>query len=577
MPCVVCGQLLAVRGLGADETQTHLFCPQCEGLEIESQSVVRSKTKYLIQDSEINAARIPHGLGDYKKEEVLYLLIHRINRHINKFFERNGMYSFEFGYLASLIYSVYRASGFGNRSIPDFEEFWEDVTIARDGFAKLHSTFLDAYEGFLICERNTVFSGEFNDFASDYSLYPSEYSLGFRRILAALVCRDPADWDTFTTVTDEIRNFRDIRISEEPETVEEYGDFWYQFINQLKVVASMDPIINDVYSTRFPDEITIFQVEQFIEELNNSLSPTQVRKASKGICVALDRKTIETAGEKAFNQYWEEVRPLVIVSKDNIGAHPFIFKINYTEEYSSAEKDEQVSVKKEEYLYPRDYARLAKFQIFPLLRNKGTGDSGHRILKKMTDKRASKYEKQFYEFLKSRSVECHLRPEISNSDGSELDIIYVTAEEIHLVELKLFMPPPELRSREGITTVNQKFDLPIFNEETEDVSRTASGPTLPEKLQKWRELEQGDVFYTDDSFGTDKDHKQRIGENWWDKNIRQFVVSNLTPSYTEKKGIRFITDFEYVKLVDGGDEGVIYPIWDGREEQNRSREYSTQI
>lgn len=568
MPCTVCGQLLAVRNFDSDKLQTHLYCPQCEGLDIESQSVIESKAEYLINDSKLSAENIPRGLGEYNKHEVLGFLIHRINKHINRFFNKNGLYTFEFGHLASLIYSVYRAEGFGNKSISDQDEVWKSVTTLRDGFSKLHTAFLDSKHEFALCERNPGYSGSFRNFAQDYSLYASEYFFGFRRIITALVCGDPADWDTYTKVTENIRSFQDLRQTEDPETVEEYGDYWYQFINQLKAVASMDPMISEVYSTRMPDEVTIFQVRDFIEGLNKSLGPAQRKKASNGNWIILDERDIELAGKEAFGEYWKEVRPLVIVSENNLEAHPFVFQVDYTEAYESAERDETVSVKKSEYLYPRDYARLAMYQIFPLLRNKGTGDSGHEILKRMTEKRSDSYEEQFYEFLKEKADRCYLRPEISDSDGSEIDIIYLNNNEIHFVELKLFMPSIMMRSREGITTVNQKFDLEIFNEESEDSHRTPSGPTLPKKIERWLELESGDVFNADRAYGTKKDDEQLV-ENWWENTVRKFVVSNLTPTYVERDGIRFLTDFEYVRLIDEGDESVLYPIWDGRCEPNR--------
>lgn len=569
MPCVVCDGLLAVREFNSDN-QTHLYCPRCEGLDIESRGVVRAKTEYLIEDSKVNAGRIPHGLGDYQKSEVLSFLIVRLNRHLNRFFEKNGMYTFEVGYLASLIYAVYRAQGFGNKSIDDPKEFADDVTVLRDGFAVLHRAFLDAHQGFSICERKTNFSGDFNDFADDYNRLPSEYWLGFHRIVTALACGDAADWDTYTTVTDEIRNFRGMFETDDPQTVEEYGDFWYQLIIQLKVIASMDPIINDVYFTRMPEEITIFHIEEFLDELDTLLDPIKELKASEGQPVVLDEETIDQAGKQAFGEYWKEVRPLVIVGEDRLDAHPFLFEITHTEEYNLAEADGTTSIEKTEFVYPRDYARLVKYQIFPLLQNEGTAESGHRILTKLTEKRADKYEEQFYEYLEPKSTECYLRPELAESDGSELDLIYVSEDEIHLIELKLFMPPPNLRSKEGITTINQKFNLPIFNEEVDDVPRTASGPTLPDKMNQWRSLNRGHDFNADRSSGTGEHEKPCVGKDWWEKDVKQVVVSNLTPTYVEKQGIRFLTDFEYVKLVDEGDDSVLYPIWDGRQEQNRN-------
>ena len=398
MPCVACDGLLAVGDYSSDDHQTYLFCPRCKGLDIESQSVVRAKTEYLIQDSKINARRIPHGLGEYRKSDVLRLLIFRINKHLNKFFKRNGMYTFELGYLATLIYSVYRAEGFGDKSISNFEKFGEEVTTLRDGFAVLHRAFLDAHQEFSICEKKLDYSGNFDDFAKDYNQHISEFWFAFNRILASLICGDPADWNTYNTVTGEIRNFSQVIETDDPKTVKEYGDFWYQLINQLKAIASMDPIINEVYFTELPNEITIFEIEEFLGNLDDSLNQIQELKASKGHCISIDKKVIENAGKKAFDNHWEDVRPLVIVGENSLDAHPFLFEVRYTENYRLAKGDEKVPVQKTEYVYPQDYARLVKYQIFPLLQNKGTAKNGHKILKQLTEKRSDKYEEQFYEF-----------------------------------------------------------------------------------------------------------------------------------------------------------------------------------
>lgn len=564
MPCVVCGGLLAVREKNSEDLQTHLFCPRCEGLNIESKAIVRAKTEYLINDSKLNAARIPQGLADYNKNEILKVLIYRINKHINRFFEKNGIYTFEFGYLATLIYSVYNAERFGDKSISDLEEFGEDVTTLRDGFGVLHRAFLDAHQDFAICEKEAHFSDDFDDFAEDYTLHPSEYYLAFERIVRATVCGNKSEWNAYTMVVDQIRNFRKDFDIDNLETVSEYADCYYQLINQLKVVASLDPIINEVYETRLPDHVNIFHIEEFLENIDNSLNDVQRKASSEGKWVKISEEDLDQAGKDAFGEYWDEVRSLVIVGETRLDAHPFLFELTHTEKYNLAEDGGKATVKKSEYIYPRDYARLVKYQIFPLLKNNEKAKKGHKILKDLNDERSTKYERQFYKFLKSRSEECYLRPEISESDGSELDLIFVSEEDIHLIELKLFMPEIELRSKEGITTVNQKFDLPIFNQEAEGVNRTASGPTLPEKFDKWLDLSSGDVFESDRSSGGSDSEKEQVSKDWWDKNIKKLVVSNLTPSYIKKRGIRFLTDLEYVKLIDEKDDRVLYPIWDGR-------------
>lgn len=567
MPCTVCGSLLGVREMESD-LQTHLYCPRCEGQDVEAKAVIDAKTEFLREDSKLQQKNIPEPLKKYRKHELLYYLITRINKHAHRFFERNGILLSEFGYLPELIREVFREDGFGDQRLNTAREVDEDITILRDGYSVLHRSFHDASDGFVICVKDGEPSVNFEKFTQDYDLIPTEKDLAFNRIVTSLVCGGAENWQTYNIVTDTLRNFIDHDELSYPETVEEFAHYWYEFIMQLKVTASLDEFVNDVYYSQLSNEITILQIESFLKELDESLAQIKWEKTNKGLPVSVDRALVDAAGEKAFGECWETVKDQLIVRKDNPDGHSFLFEIEQTKVFPKADGSGTATISERTLVYPKHYARLLKFQIFPLLRNEGTADTGHKLLKRLTEERSETYEENFYNFVKDNSVECYLRPEISASDGSELDILRVLDNEIHFIELKLLVPPPNLRREEGMTVLNEKFDLTIFNEESERVNRTATGKTFPEKMDMWLGLAAGDSFNADRSASSPARESKTIGGDWWEKDVRRFVVSNLSPTYIEKDGIRFLTDFEYVVLLEG-DETVLYPIWDGRREQNR--------
>lgn len=550
------------------DRQTHLYCPRCEGQDVEAQAVINAKTEFLREDSKLQQKNIPTPLKKYRKHELLYYLITRINKHAHRFFERNGILISEFGYLPELIRELFREDGFGDQRLTSPDEIDEEITTLRDGYAILHRALRDSTDGFAICVKDDKPSVKFTNFIKDYELLPSEKQFCFQRLSNSLICGDASNYKTYTIVADTLRQFRD-RNRSSPETVEEFADFWYQFIMQLKMTASLDEFVNDVYYSQLSDEITILQIETFLEELNCSLDRIKWEKAKEGRPVPVDREVVDAAGEKAFGESWETVKDQLIVSKHNPSGHSFLFEIEETKELPKSDESGTATISERTLVYPKDYARLLKFQIFPLLRNEGTDtDSGHTLLKRLTEKRSERYEENVYNYTKDKSVECYLRPEIRGSDGSELDILRVLDDEIHFIELKLLVPPPHLRREEGMTVLNEKFDLAIFNEESERVYRTATGKTFPEKMEMWLDLDTGNSFTADMSTCPQGRESKTIGEEWWEKDIKRFVVSNLTPTYVEKDGIRFLTDFEYVELMLGN-ESVLYPIWDGRREQNR--------
>ncbi|WP_254810627.1 hypothetical protein [Natronosalvus amylolyticus] len=562
MPCNECGNILGVSNSHSDQRDKFLFCPNCLGLDLEAQPIVTGKTNYLINKSRFTVENIPKALQDYRKHDVLYYLISRLNKRSYDFFDRNGFQIFEFGYLARLVRGVLCSNYSGQKRIENYSGFDEDITILRNSYAILQRLYLDANDQFIYCEKKDGTSVDANRFTKDYSFIYTEKWLAFRRIAESMFCADYDEYEIFSKVMDDIRYEIDYRSRDTPETIEEFGDYWYELIVQLKVIASVDEMISGVYYSNLTPEITINYINDFLSNLDNSLSLEQAKNADNGYPVTLDKKTVEKAGKDAFGGYWPDVRDEVIVSKNKPEGHPFLFKLEHTDQFSKADSTGMATVRKTAYLYPQHYARLIKYQVYPLLRNKNAGPTGHEIIKSATEKRTKRYEENFYKYLKQHAQECYLRPEITDSDGSELDIILTTDDEVHFIELKLFVPTINLRASDGLRVIDEKFDLEIFNEEPTTVNRSPSGPTLPEKIGMWLDLDVDDSFNSDKSTPLAK-AANRVTDHWEENDIKVYVVSNLTPTYIKRQNIEFLTDVEYISMFEKDETVISERIFDG--------------
>ena len=49
-------------------------------------------------------------------------------------------------------------------------------------------------------------------------------------------------------------------------------------------------------------------------------------------------------------------------------------------------------------------------------------------------------------------------------------------------------------------------------------------------------------------------------EEWKDLDVEMYVVSNVVPSYIEKQNVRFLTDLEFYKWINNGDDSVLYSL-----------------
>lgn len=248
---------------------------------------------------------------------------------------------------------------------------------------------------------------------------------------------------------------------------------------------------------------------------------------------------------------------MVILSESNLDAHPLLFELDFRVEQSLPGSRRPREVPKKQVYYPRYFAQLLKFQIFPLLQNGDIADSGHQILSDLAGDRGTERERNLHEFLTDHGIECYHGAETQKNEN-EVDLLCIRDDRIQIIEVKYLMPPIRINDPDGIRVLNEKFDLLIFNEESENTDREPEGKPFPEKVAAWTDLDPGDTFRSQVS--DDGDYQpQEIPEGWNELDVEKLVVSNVVPSYIEKQGVRFITDLELYRMVEK-EEDVFYEL-----------------
>jgi hypothetical protein len=547
MPCSDCHRMLALK-----QDSTSLFCPNCQGRPVEAPAVVKATTNWLIQDYFADE-RIVEALQEYSKPNLLYYLIQRLNHISYRFCTglKTGMPVSEFGYIAYLIKQVYKTEEFGEKLLDDPEELDDDIRIMRDAYAELIETLRRARNEFDICIKKPGYTGSMENFATDYDRIQSEYGLCFERCVRSLIGGEPVEYEDFSHVMDEIRGVERTEVTE-AGTPWEFADAVYELLNQFKVVASADEMIGKTYYTRLPKDVTVFEIREFLELLDNVYRGEMFQKITNSAYVPpMEPHWVDKCGQRAFGSDWEQVRDQVIVSKDNLEAHPFLFAL---EVY-----DESISDWKTQIYYPRWYSQLLKFQIFPLLKNGEDDRTGHELLTDIAGDRGKKRERNLYDLLADKDIECYHSAEITRNDPNEIDLLYIQNQKLTFIEVKYLLPPKRLNDREGIRIINEKMNFYIFNEKSEKMNREPEGKSFPEKVSNWLTLSPGDTFNSQVNRDGERDDEV-VPKGWNDFDVEKYVVSNVVPSYIVKQDIRFLTDLEFYRLIEYGDESCLYSL-----------------
>ena len=325
MPCDDCGHLLCVD----TNDESSLFCPRCQNLPVQSQPVINATTTWLLEDH-FTDENIISLVQDYSKSNLLHYLITRLNIFSNNFTDgpRQGIPIAEFGYITYIIKQVYQTSGFGKEPLHDPQDLDEEIEVVRDAYTTLIKAFQDARDEFAVCVKRDGYTGKMGDFTSDYELLQSEYGLCFERCIKSIVCGDFDQYEDYSYVADVLRAVDKTDVTE-IEDSEDFADAWYQLLLELRLVASSDEMVGDVYYTQLPEAVTIFDIEEFLDLLD-SLPPdeTWAQMTEESVVPGINPDAVDVCGEQAFGENWSGVKDQVIVSEENLDAHPFLFELD---------------------------------------------------------------------------------------------------------------------------------------------------------------------------------------------------------------------------------------------------------
>lgn len=549
MPCSECGHLL----LAFYPTEKFL-CPRCLDISLENQEIIEEKAE---RDRELlRDENIVQLMEEYDKGHLLLYLMHRLNHASYQLIEERGFPMTQFAYLNYIIKIIYPEpeDKFGDKYLEQGDELDEEMRTLLSTQSELVPGLNHVEDQFRFCVQYPFPMPESKFLFGEYALYDSEYRNCLHRNLRSLIGGSKEYLVLFDKTHQEFRDFGVDR-SGDPESLEEFAKRSFEFVISLLFIASADEIVSDIYYTSLPDHVTVLDIREFLNRIDAEFSEDDVVLLQDDRLGWTNEKGLNSAGEEVFGDDWPEVRESIVVSQDNLSAHPFLFEINYELPIKEVPGRPPITVQKTRIVYPRYYSRILQYQIFPILEN-GDESSGHDLLKQVSTERGPLFERNVFEYLTGQGFECFHSAQISKNYREEIDVLAVNddEEELWFLECKYLLPETNMSRSEGIERLNETFDYKVFKEEGA-YSSLPTGDPFPEKVDSWLDLEGGDEFT---SLNSDPDGDRvthEFDEDWTDYDHRMFVVSNLTPSYVEKQGVEFLTDMEFMELLEG-DESV---------------------
>jgi hypothetical protein len=392
---------------------------------------------------------------------------------------------------------------------------------------------------------------------ADYDLRDTEYRYCFQRCLKSLIGGREEDIELFDKTHKEIRDFEKPS-AEEIDTLEDFGDTFYEFILSMLFIASVDTITGDIYSTSMPDYVSVFDLSDLFDRIDQQFTNEEGEVVLGDSTLAwTDQDGLAQAGSDTFGDDWEEVKEYVVLGKDNPDAHPFVFQVTVTETIYQEKGRPPKTQGYTRFIYPRWYAKLLRYQIFPLLQNDDE-DNGHQILSTVATRRGKEFEENLFNYLTDQGFQCYHSAEIPGEESSEIDLLVVNDDEGELwfIECKYLMPEILMNTAEGVEALNEKFNHKVFNIEADNYDGSPTGLPFPEKVETWLGLDTGDRFTAQGEGGEEMEYE--VQDSWQDLSVRKMVVSNLVPSYVEKKTVEFRTDMELLEMIE--DEDNVYTV-----------------
>lgn len=542
MTCSTCGSLLMV-----NHEQKKLICPFCAGVNVESQEIIDQKVKaglnYFTDD------HIMEVLENYEKDNLLLYLIERLNKVANDFLDSRRLDLTEFSYLNHLIKTISPRSGFGDRHLDRGEELDDKIDALIKAQSQLIRNLKHSKDDFNYCLPRPIPGGA--NFFGEYDLYSTEYNWAHYRCLRSLGCGLEEDVELFDKSQRAFRDF-DTPDGSMFDSLDKFVSISFEFIVELLFIASANDVVGDIYYTNLPEEISVLDLHEFLEQINEQFeNPNGVVVLQNQTLGMASDETVDSIGEEIFEELWPEVKDKIIIREDNLDAHPLLFEMSVEQILKAVPGRDPITTESTQIIYPRFYDFLLLFQLFPLLQN-GDQPNSHEMLSRENRRRGEAFERNIYEYLQSIGYECYHSAEIRGSDREEIDVLVVneSEEEIWFIEAKHILPETDMNSSAGVENLNGIYDFKIFNEGSA-YDGEPSGDPFPEKVERWLDLEDGDRFTS--QIGQDKQDREEscFSEVWLEYEPRSFVVSNLTPSYVEKRGVRFLTDLEFLEYLEG--------------------------
>jgi len=554
MPCSTCDTPLLV-----GHKFGNLYCPNCLDLDVVDPESVQEQidqTRQIVSED-----RAMTMLSEYDKNHLILLLIDELNRISHSFYERfdSELPVRKFAYTSYLLKLVYERDDFGDKQFEYQEDgLPETIGLIYDLIDKVYRKLDQVEDGFIYAVKPIVEPHNPKPFVGEHFFFESEYRYCFIRCLESLAGGSKEGIEFFYRAHEEARSFEKTDV-DNIDSLQEFTSTFFEIIVTMAFMLSTDKTLNEIYNKSLPDSVDALDLKEFLDCIDSQFTEEGIAHIDEtGTLPVAAEEGVNHCGEDVFGDDWEEVRDSLLVSDDNVDAHPFLFKV--IREHVVTQDAGRPPVTRDEpvILYPRYYNQLIRFQLFPLLEN-GDSPSGVALLDKECKKRGEQFEYNLYKYLENDGYECYYSSWFTKSDQREIDLIVVNEsdEELWFIECKFLLPETHMRTANGVIRLNHKFDSKVYKEDTEHYD-AESGEPFPEKVETWLNEKPGSSFLSHlDRDGEDR-VEQQFAKEWTDLDVRMFVVSNVVPSYIEKEDVEFLTDVEFIEMLEG-ELGVYTP------------------
>lgn len=547
MVCADCGNPLIIC-----KEYNDLRCPYCLNLDIEDSETIHEKIER--DRNRLRDENLVQLIQDYSKDHLLLYLIERLNITATELYENRRIDHSLFSYLNYLIKIILPVDSdeFGDEYLNrDHNSLDKDIELLVQSQAEIVNALNHIEEDFRLCLNYAVPPVEDDFVFSEYDLRDTEYRQCYFRNLRSLMGGKEEYVEYFDEVSTELRDFDSPGFSED-KSLREFAETSYEFILPMLFIASADETVGETYTTFPPDNVSVHKIDDLLEGLDQRFVDDEGTVVLQDSTLAVTtEEELDEIGQKVFPENWGDVKQSLVISKNNLDAHPFLFKLDLEKVVREVSGRPPITREVTRIVYPRFYAKVLRFQIFPLLQN-GDKPSGNELLNDIAVERGEKFEKNVYRYLSSQGFDSYYSAELPGVESSEIDVLAVDSDEDELwfIECKYLQPVVQMNALEGIQNLNEKFDHKVFNVEAGAYEGSPTGLPFPEKVQQWNESDAGDRFSWVDPEGVSS-ISERYPPTWKEYETRMMVVSNLCPSYSVKESVEFYTDMELVQLLHG--------------------------